>query len=411
MNKKSLIFFLIFLIELSISTYPERSDRHQIYLPMKKDHKYGEDICYYREIDQKLDYAVYYVKPCEKGKYCEEEISRDQPFGFCREVPVKSSKFPSFGEACSSSGECQNNLYCDGTCKKKCSNTLNPYEHDLNTFACEANDYKKIDEKYCKWYDARYNEVANQPKYYLGDTLTLGKFPGLPKECGIIRYTPITDYDRSNSDKAFTRYFKQSEEWCSIGEAKDGDFVNDQKFCKSGFALNFYPNGGLDDPSEDFADSIYEEHLVQMCVTPTEIDLNNPLVGGCVITYKVGDGNEQKYNAAKYNFDCEGLDNIVIQTKIYTEFIEEFNNASDEDKNNCYGIPDNDIGAGDCENIKLLKLYYFYNHINEYIFYQDRDKLDKVLHYKIQQAFHRYYEASTYLNIKYLIILLFLILI
>lgn len=418
-----LIFFFLFLIEQEfyVVPMPTQAGRHEYYLPMKKDHKFGDDICYYREIDEKLDYGIYYVRPCEKGKYCENQISSNQPFGFCRDIQSNATKFPSYGEACSSNGECQTGLYCDRTCKKKCSNTNqpNPLQYDRNFFTCVSDNYKKLEAKNCEWYDPTYHDDDDGfPKYYLQnqDESYVGKFPGMPKECGIIRFTSFTDYDHLHPEynsngqpsyKSFTRYFKQSKEWCSIGEAQDGDFVEHWYYCKSGFTLDFYANGGLDNPSEGLDRNVYDAHRYEMCVTPTAIDLDNPLVQDCIITYKIGDNSEQKYYASKYGLSCD--ENIILQSKLYSEFIDEFNNASEEDKNNCYRIPQGTVG--DCGNIKLLKLYYFYEHINEYLFYKDRKKLETVLDYKIQSTYKRYYQSSTYLVHKYLFFMLILLLI
>ena len=116
MNRNILFFIALLLIEQELAIVTGIT-REAIYLPMKKDHKYGDDICYYREIDEKLDYAIYYVKPCEKGKYCENGIT-GHPFGFCRDIPTNITDFPSYGEACNTKGECQNGLICDSTCKK-----------------------------------------------------------------------------------------------------------------------------------------------------------------------------------------------------------------------------------------------------------------------------------------------------
>jgi hypothetical protein len=388
---------------------------------MKKDHKYGDDICYYREIDEKLDHAVYYVKPCEKGKYCEDLLDPIlgivHPFGFCRDIPTNATDFPSYEKECSTNAECNDNLVCDGTCKYECTGTLDnikdsSYQHDLDDFECHDYKYTKIEDKYCKKTNHKFN--TNYPQTYIGidgGRALKGKFPGFPKECGIIHYNGFTDYDTSSpipgssptSFKTFTRYLEIDREWCSIGEAKDGDFVDNKRFCKSGFTLPFYPNGDTEDPSG----TLYTLNAGKMCVTPTGIDMANPLVGSaqCVITYKVED-SEHKYKTSDTTL-CNV--NIVIKSQIYTEFIEEFNNATDEDKKNCYKIPQDE--EGNCENIKLLQLYYFYhNHIKDYLFYKDRKDLEKVLHFKIQQTYHRYYELSNYLNLNYLLFFLILIL-
>ena len=428
MNRYIFVFICLFLIDQELAS-PSTSGRSAIFLPMKKDHKYGDDICYYREINEKLDYAVYYVKPCEKGKYCEDEVSSNQPFGFCRDVETNITDFPSLGEACGTNGECQDGLICDGTCKVECPAayggiTYTQIQNDYNTFDCKPSNQIEFDEnKFCEWDEVKFHTTGAK-NYDRTQTATYyGKFPGLPKECGIVRYKPITDYKTSlltgeTTYRSYTRYVREGKEWCSIGEAKDGDFVSDSRFCKSGFTLKFYPKGDLVDPGKD--NSYYTETTKDMCVTPIAIDKSNPLAG-CIITYKIGEGSEQKYNVKKYYLTDTATDakcdkDLVIQSQIYSEFIEEFNNASDEDKKNCYKIPRAAFitgytgNLGDCQNIKLLQLFYFYNHVKEYLFYKDRKDLEKVLHFKIQQTYHRYYELSSYLNLNYLFFFLILIL-
>ena len=410
MNRNILVLICLILIEEELAFTPS-SNREIIFLPMKKDHKYGDDICYYREIDEKLDYAVYYVKPCEKGKYCEDNVNF-QPFGFCKDIPTNITDIPNYGDTCTTNAECQDDLICENTCKYQCPSSSTPFQHDYDSFSCHGSSYEIIEDKYCKKTDNIFSNVY--PQRYTSQQTYYGKFPGLPKKCGIIRYDKFTDYSAIPGSspiayKSFTRYLEVSREWCSIGEAQDGDFVDDWRFCKSGFVLPFYPNKDIVNPEEDY----YTLAAQDMCVTPIAIDINHPLFR-CVITYKLEDGSEHKY---KVSSDSNSLTNsasqscnanIVIKSQLYTEFINEFNSASEEDKKNCYRIPQGTVG--NCENIKLLKLYYFYSHINEYLFYKDRKDLEKVLHFKIQQAYHRYYELSRYLNLNYLFFLLILIL-
>ena len=306
---------------------------------MKKDHKYGEDICYYREIDEKLDYAIYYVRPCEKGQYCEDEISGNQPYGFCRDVETNITDFPGFGDSCSTNGECQTDLTCDNSkCTLKCPSSSTQIQKDYNSYYCRPSNYKQFDDnEYCEWNSIDFRQ--SDPKSYIrSSTIYYGKFPGFPKECGIIEYKQIEDVDPSapatspNTYIKYTRYVKQGKKWCSIGEAKDGDFVTNARFCKSNFALKFYPKGDLVDPSyESTVDGrdLYTEELHDMCVTPTQIDLNNPLTGGCVITYKGADGSEHKYNVNKYYTGTPPSNlcdkDILIKSQLYSEFIDEFN--------------------------------------------------------------------------------------
>ena len=402
MNINFLVFICLILFEQQLAIITSK-DREIIYLPMKKDHKYGDDICYYRELDEKPDYAVYYVKPCEKGKYCQDAESSGflQPFGFCKDIQTNATDLITLGKKCSKSCECQGNLVCDDSeCKKKCSSSKTTYQTDLNQFSCIDSSYKKS--KYC--YEANYKKLNgdNNPITFTLDWDTNGEYPGLPQECGIIIYdeykeTKLNIGSSPASYKNVKHYLEVRKEWCLIGGADDGAFVTDWRFCKSGFTLKFYPNKDVDDPEGFYSGK------KDMCVTPTAIDNNNPLYdSGCIITYKDGEGDEKKY---KISGACN--EDILIQSQIYTEFIEEFNKST-EDQTACYRLP---LGTpGNCQNINLLKLAYFYQHPNEYLFYKDRKKLDTVLHFKIQEVYHRYYEFGIYLNINYLFVLLFLIL-
>ena len=53
------IICIIALLEFSLS-----EDENPLFLPMKKDSKYGDDVCSYTKDGKK------YVRPCEKGKFC-----------------------------------------------------------------------------------------------------------------------------------------------------------------------------------------------------------------------------------------------------------------------------------------------------------------------------------------------------
>lgn len=402
MNINFLVFLCLILFEQELSLINTSNNKEVIYLPMTKDHKYGDDICYYRELDEKKDYYVYYVKPCEKGQYCEDVDSSNylQPFGFCKDIPTNATDLTYYGDPCNKNWECGSGLECIGQkCLKQCPNSYTSYLHNLNDFGCEGPNYHNIGSNEC--YKAEYHLVsATNPKRYGRNWSSSGVYPGLPNECGIYRYGAFgeTKLDSTSSNYIdYQKYYLVSKEWCKIGGAKDGEFVDNSRFCKSGYTLKFYPNGDLDDPAGIFTPS----DLKPMCVTPIAIDKNNPFYSGCVVTYKIGEGSEQKYRLNS----CD--ENLVLESQLYSEFIEEFNNANEDDQKACYRLPQ-DI-EGNCQNINLLKLYYFYKNSNDYLFYKDRKKLETVLHFKIQQKYQRYYEFSTNLNMNYLVFLLFLI--
>lgn len=297
------LFISIFFIQY-VLTLPSSSTRDAIYLPMKKNHKYGDDICYYREYNEKQYYTIYYVKPYEQGKYCDDQSSSiNQNLGFCRDIPTNYTEFPSYGDACNTDAECPGNSACDGgVCKIKCSSpTPVAFKDSYNNCICLPDNYLKARSEYYRSYDYKFSQT--DPKQYLGyyDTY-YGEYPGLPKEIGINHYKGYTDVDPnnagSNTYKTFTRYLLTAQEWTTIGGAKDGDFVTNWRFCKSGYTLPFYPNGNLEDPSYTSFSFSYIESKIDMCVTPVKIDMNNPMVDGCVVTYKINGENEKKYKAS-----------------------------------------------------------------------------------------------------------------
>ena len=116
---KSFYLILLFVIsyeQVTIPTMPSHPPSpvgtpSYIYLPMKKDHKYGDDICYYREYDEKLLYYIYYVRPCEKGKYCQKEVSNGQPFGYCVDILTNTTTISNLDGSCESDYECQSIKY------------------------------------------------------------------------------------------------------------------------------------------------------------------------------------------------------------------------------------------------------------------------------------------------------------
>ena len=401
---KSFYLFLLFVFSYetipdTLLVNPQSNSASYIYLPMKKDHKFGDDICYYREYDEKLLYYIFYVRPCEKGKYCQKEVSNGQPFGYCVDIQTNTTTISNLDEPCESNLECQKGLTCENSkCRTTCPNQI--YQHVLNTFSCENNNYKQIDSKLCEF--TEFSKDTNG--YYTGtsDITYYGKYPGLSNKCGKINYISLDiQYNPpTGPTERDPQYEIESIEWCTIGSVPDNEFVGSAEYCISGFTLDFYPNKQLKDPSKQGLNS-----PVPMCVTPIEIDIKNPYVDNteCIITYKIGDQSPKKYKISSTSGLCS--QDIIIKSERHREFAEAFNSASEEDKQNCYDI---DTYKYRCKNVNLIKLWYFKQHPEDYLFYKDRKKLEKVLDYKIQKEYPTYSEFSQYLNYSYLLFLLIL---
>ena len=403
-----LILFFVFSFEsepvIPNLEYPPEGSEY-IYLPMKKNHKYGDDICYYREFDEKLKYYIYYVKPCETGKYCQYEIS-GQPFGYCVDIQTDSTTLSKWKESCESVNDCQSGLKCENKqCVPEipCSNPSKAYQIGFNgegntvtSFSC-LEDNEKIDDNFCVKYEYENEATTNYPNvkytYY-------GNHPGLPKGCGLIHFSPINYKVYTGSGyEDDVLYRIENIEWSTRGSVPDNEFVTDDSYCYSGFALYFYPNK-LEKQPNNHGDSTSNQQQ-KLCVTPISVDINNELANGeCIITYKILDESPKQYNLGE---ECPQT--IVIESERYREFIDAFKEANDEDKKNCYNI---DEYPYHCKNSNLIKLWYFYKYPEDYLFYKDRDKLKAVLDFKIQRKYPTY-AFTYYLSYSYLLLLLFLI--
>ena len=368
MNK--ILIILSFLLTFIIS------DKN-IYLPMNKDSKYGEDICRYH------DDGYFYVKPCEKGKYCADTSSSSYTYlQTCYDIPkVKPTSI--FTESCKNSFECYDNLEC---ISEKCTKFCPTGEFLTGEGSCKG-DALLVEGKYCylNKYDSSTGVRTSRTYSPAEKNKKCGKYNlgQLPGTSNIGRYTII------------------SEEFVYKGTVQDGEYVKEMEFCESGYALYFYPNGKNQDPSG----IIGTNDIYLRCITPISVETD------CSILYQL-DGEEFVYNLNQimttpaqsnkiYNAFCE-QEYIKIKSERYREF---YKNITDEERNTCGELDGKNKYT--CENRELIKSWYFYSHPEQYILYNGREKLEKVLDYLIQMEYPSYYSSSQFLNIQILVFILF----
>ena len=375
------------------------------YVPMEKDSKYGDDICGY--YDKNGDYAV---KPCDKGKYCVlPSGSPSSSLAICQDVPTIQTGLSSLDEDCSSDFDCEYDLKCRGKkCKILNDCTLSnefPYKSgNSQGYNCDV----KAPEGYCE-----YTEYTNT-----GTKISHSSPPNKYHICGVYTYHPDTNNIYSQKDIKYAY----------IGSVDNGEYVKDKVLCKSGFTLYYYPNGDLADPYT--GTGVSTNSMKKRCVTPIAIDHNDKLSDSCVIYYKEKDDDTEikKYNVdeLKYHFSTinpnpipnsqyDTVKNELCQyndftIKIKLQKFKEYNDKiTEEEREKC-----GDLRSGYknlryvCDNKELIKLWYFYEHPNDYIVYNGREKLLVVLNHLIQTEFPLY-QFSHLLKINYLIILLFLL--
>lgn len=385
-----LLYLFVFICSFSLFTSDE------ILYPMEKDSKLGEHICRYTERLENHDTKTY-VKPCEEGKYCttsniETSVvstgSSQYDYYICKNY-TKRVSIKVYNEACSSNYECDRNLVCDsGICTlTSCGSNEKPYKKDDGDWDCKDKDVSDEYVSLCESFRDDNSDVCSDRKN-TGDSDYL-KYKGI---ITFETYFPIS----TEKDKG-QLYRKKKQIFSYIGSVEDGEFVSDEEACKSGFALGFFPNQGLKDPYTGDSSTHNRQYL--MCVTLIEWDKKNKR-----IKYKIKDGDE-KVILSSTDYDEKKL----IEIELFKKYAEAWNkNIGECEKTENY----NDRFT--CNVDEVAKWYYFYdNHIDEYLFYYAEDegkKYKDVIKYLIQKDYP-FYQSGLFLNIKYLISLLFLLLI
>ena len=398
-------------------------------VPMKKESKYGNDVCSYTDDKQK------YVKICEKGKFCDTssiietlDYSRgkyedESSLEICQELP-NATLFSNYKESCVNDFECEQNYKCIGnTCSYKCNNANEFYYISYDgSNGCISNSDKGTD-------GVCYEETRKKGLYY-AETQKYSP-PVANKICGKLSFI-----DDLNDDKKGIYYVGKSE-YVYEGEVEDGEYVTDEKLCKSGFALFFFKGGN--DPKEDSASGTNQMFL--RCVTPisitskiTETPPSSPsspgdpsvpaavTVDDCSINYKINeDGEILRYNIHKLDTSkiaaiylghnivedyCKSDDKLYIKLK-HEKYREFYTNLTEEERKTCGDL--DYANQYSCENNELIRSWYFYKHPKDFATYNDRKKIGKVIDYKIQKKYPCY-SLSQFLIINY-IYLLFLLLI
>ena len=379
MYKYSLLFLCF------ISVYSS-----QAFIPMEKNKHFKEDVCAYP------DSSIMYVKPCKEGKYCEMM----NQLGICQDVPFKA-EIKSLGDDCSSDFECEYNLECINTKCTYPSCTSAGYsivKTDSGAWTCQSN----TDSGLCYYYDftnARAHTISHD--YF--------------QVCGKITFK-IT----SPNNVAGKQYQIEKIETAYIGTIEN-DFVSDERACKSGYALYFYPDGTLIDPGKDD----YTNNMYKKCVTINNIEKRE---NTCIIQYDTNkiynvdqlatrtdkDGanivssslSNGKYYLYLSNDRYICSDFLLTKLEMFSKYINLF---TVEKQKQC-ATKENYNEPETCNDNEIRKWYYFYNKPDDYILYYDEEnKNNDVVNFLLQSAYKSHI-SSTKLNIKYFISFLIILL-
>jgi len=319
--------------------------------------------------------SVEYVKPCEQGKYC-------QDFGgisLCVDAKKKISR-KSIGQACSSSSECLFGLYCDNTCKSRCLNNEKDYINNGGFYDCKDSHINDGLYYYIEFDDNNNPKMSTEISNGI-DIFRVG---------GIIHFR-----SKKLSDNSY-HYYEEKKELAYIGEVKDNEFVDNPMACSSGFAIKLYPDGTLKDPSNSSPNTKYYK-----CVTVKDVGYDEN--DNCYVKY--GDNDEIYFGSSSdISETCDEY--LLTKLKLFKKYIEVYTPDKQKscDKSENYNEPNT------CNDDEVRKWYYFYNKPEHYLLYYNEkdDKGTDITTYLIKQHFNSYQSAGI-LNIKYIILLLFLL--
>ena len=342
-----------------------------IYLPLyKKQLDYDiDDICYYKE--KINDNQLEYVKACQKEQYC---LKLDKnSIGICHNSSLSSIK--TLDEDCTLNDECQNDLICQN---KKCTiansndipySIVDPSNNEKKYFYCTGDNKPFFIE-----IDNQNNEVYK--------CLSKDKF-------GDYCFNP----NAPDKKEVFPDYFKVCGEIsldektikiADIGSLDSNINVDDERACKSGFALYF-------DNEKEFGTGHSKVHnkIYKVCV-----ELNGAEKRGdyCYINYTKDNENE-KYNLNKFEKthfsddyskslkdDCQYL---TTKISLFKNYIEKLKNKRDDCINGkkYYNEP---FTCGDDE---LRLLWYEYNHPVQYLLYKNEED---IINYLVKEIYPSY---------------------
>ena len=375
------IIFFISLFSLSFLTYFPISEYSGAF--------HIEGMCHYS------DNGDEYVRPCDPGYYCLYDPNANHQIGKCQKY---SSIVGMIGGSCSSNFECDNNLVCYLT-NKNC--TVNDNEEAYKIYD-KASDDKLY---YCpKRLFAK--KDSNKEAICLKDN-TLEKkclitvnsnkieaYPGYFQVCGEIKI-------QSNDVTEIVTTF--------IGSVNDSEYVEDERACASGFALYFYEGKTLDNGNDP------SKKMFKRCVSVIEVQKEDT---NCIIKYNTTDG-EGIYNLGQLDQNSYNVNNIISNCEILLtkiELFKEYIGNLSSIRSQCEDPEDKDKYYNEsftCGNDTLRRLWYFYNHPDEYLLYE---KEPEVLTYLIKNIYPSYNEneiikqktnnSSAHLVIKYFIMLL-----
>ena len=398
--KKNIILIFLCLFKISLFT-----GGFTYYRPMsKKSIDFGEDVCYYEDISDNS--KLMYVKGCPSGKHCYPVGATNSEYNIHTCQPIYSSLKRKSGENCDAQlYECLDSLDCtSGICTASspaspggCTTILKETVAGGTECITDSEQIRTIG-IFCKNQES---DTSEQISY------THLSSPNSQKTCKKLII--------AEKESASGEYYIKSEQLVDgYYSIQDGDYVKESSnaYCQSGFSLFFFGNG-----KQISSDS----QMFKRCVTILDIE---PISGSgsYIIKYKINNEAEHIYDTSKltgtYKTNQENECVKLLNLELLNFMKEEY--------------------KANGRSNKYIKWKYLYQHQDIYLLY--KEQID-VLDYLIQESDSSYIpelleknnadntkqtspitteeteavestepnnQSSGFLNINFLIILLFL---
>jgi len=363
------------------------------------------DMCSYVENNP----AFEYVKPCPKNYYCDQVESSGHNIGVCKQY---FSTVKTLGDSCTSDIECDSNLKCSTSSSNIC--TIDSTKRAYSVSDKVSNDYyyycqdgsfplQKTDINNEIYYECTSQTTAmNGQKCFEDNSYTIA--PSFSKLCGKLVV---------NNEANSKIYVHKSTEMATIGLVGAGEFVQDARACKSGYALFFYGNKKTEKES-DVTSNIY-----QMCVNIKGVETDNS--GKCV-SFKYSLSGETEYSYVisqlpsthdflpyKNSLQNQVCSNLMTKLELFQKFLEKKKSLGECPYDKKYLNE-----PFTCGKDELRELWGYYNNPKYYLLYRNEPAIVEHLIQKSYPDYNPHYtepqtESSGFIGIKFISLLILLL--
>ena len=355
------------------------------------------DMCSYS------DSIFKYVKPCPVNYSCKSPGSSSNSHGIeiCQ-ATYKTVK--RFGAKCESDIECDSGLECSSSAG--CVNRLNSDVYTIQDKSSGDNVY------YCNaGYSPSYSVTSyTDPSYLMSTSPSVfcdqsSKFSDMGNNCWksdgtTVRIIPpsfgmvcgkinLQEYTSNRNN-----YYVSNIEMNKMGSLDDGQYVFDDRACKSFFSVPLYRGNTLKAPT------VGDTNQYKVCATYKGFEKDNN--GYTVLKYQL--------NNQEFSYNTQSNDNAMYyatQIELFKEFVQKSSSV------NCQANQGYDNEQFTCGNDELRRLLYFIANPDKYLLYKNEDSIiDYLLQKEYPDYKSRYSEpvdASGYLNLKFISLLILLL--